>query len=89
MCETPDSSLDISYERNAAKIFLEYIKKPNQLILTSNLNNSEFLEYLIDQTNNIDYINLLKVGKQSEIQSRSTQLINASNKIENKINGKK
>jgi hypothetical protein len=81
--------LDISYERNAAKIFLEYIKKPNQLILTSNLNNSEFLEYLIDQTNNIDYINLLKVGKQSEIQSRSTQLINASNKIENKINGKK
>jgi hypothetical protein len=44
---------------------------------------------LIDQTNNIDYINLLKVGKQSEIQSRSTQLINASNKIENKINGKK
>lgn len=89
MCETPDSSLDISYERNAAKIFLEYIKKPNQLILTSNLNNSEFLEYLIDQTDNIDYINLLKVGKQSEIQSRSAQLINASNKIENKINGKK
>ncbi|SEP06487.1 AAA family ATPase [Flavobacterium sp. fv08] len=89
MCETPDSSLDISYERNAAKIFLEYIKKPNQLIITSNLNNSEFLEYLIDQTNNIDYINLLKVGKQSDIQSRSEQLIAASDKIENKINGKK
>ncbi|KQS46555.1 hypothetical protein ASG38_12230 [Flavobacterium sp. Leaf359] len=89
MCETPDSSLDISYERNAAKIYLEYVKRPNQLIITSNLNNSEFLEYLISEADNISYVNLLKVGKQSGIQANSTQLIQASDKIEKMINGKK
>lgn len=88
MCETPDSSLDISYEQNAAKIYLEYVKNPNQLILTSNLNNSEFLEYLIKKANNIRYINLLKIGKQSDIQANSEQLTNASNQIEEIINGK-
>lgn len=35
--ETPDSSLDISYERNAASVFAEFLKKPNSLIITSNL----------------------------------------------------
>lgn len=89
MCETPDSSLDISYEKNAAKIFLEYIKQPNELILTSNLNNSEFLEYLIDEAKAIGYINLLKIGKQSAIQSNSAELLKASNKIEKIINGKR
>ena len=89
MCETPDSSLDISYERNAAKVYLEYLRQNNQLIMTSNLNNSEFLEYLIQEAKNINYINLLKIGRQSEIQSRSSQLIKASNKIEDMINGKR
>ena len=89
MCETPDSSLDVSYEKNAAKIFLEYVKQPNELILTSNLNNSEFLEYLIEEAKAINYINLLKIGKQSAIQSNSAELLNASNKIEKIINGKR
>lgn len=89
MCETPDSSLDISYERNAAKVYLEYLKQNNQLILTSNLNNSEFLEYLIDQANLINYKNLLKIGRQSVIQANSNQLVNASNHIEEIINGKR
>jgi len=89
MCETPDSSLDISYEKNAAKIFLEYIKQPNALIITSNLNNSEFLEYLIEESTSINYVNLLKIGKQSAIQSNSKELLNASNKIEKIINGKR
>ncbi|WP_218918591.1 AAA family ATPase, partial [Porphyromonas gingivalis] len=47
--ETPDSSLDISYERNAARVFAEFLKKPNSLIITSNLNNSLFIEHLLDQ----------------------------------------
>lgn len=89
MCETPDSSLDISYEKNAAKVYLEYIKQPNELIITSNLNNSVFLEYLIEEANNISYINLLKIGKQSAIQSSSAELLIASNKIEKIINGKR
>lgn len=89
MCETPDSSLDISYEKNAAKVYLEYIKQPNELIITSNLNNSEFLEYLIEEAKDISYINLLKIGKQSAIQSNSSELLHASNKIEKIINGKR
>lgn len=89
MCETPDSSLDISYEKNAAKVYLEYIKQPNALILTSNLNNSEFLEYLIEEAKSINYINLLKIGKTSAIQSNSVELLKASEKIEMIINGKR
>jgi hypothetical protein len=89
MCETPDSSLDISYEKNAAKIFLEYLKQPNELIITSNLNNSEFLEYLIEEAKAIGYINLLKIGKQSAIQANSAELLKASNNIEKIINGKR
>lgn len=89
MCETPDSSLDISYEKNAAKVFLEYIKQPNELILTSNLNNSEFLEYLIEEAKDISYINLLKIGRQSAIQSNSVELLKAANKIEGIIDGKR
>jgi DNA repair exonuclease SbcCD ATPase subunit len=45
MCETPDSSLDISYERNAAEVFLRFLARPNILIITSNINNSEFLDH--------------------------------------------
>lgn len=88
LCETPDSSLDISYEKNAAKVYLEYLKQENQLILTSNLNNSEFLEFLIEKSKDINYKNLLKVGRQSTIQANSDELIKASEKIENMINGK-
>jgi hypothetical protein len=68
---------------------LEYIKQPNELIITSNLNNSEFLEYLIEEAKDISYINLLKIGKQSAIQSNSSELLHASNKIEKIINGKR
>jgi DNA repair exonuclease SbcCD ATPase subunit len=89
MCETPDSSLDISYEKNAAKIFLEYVKQPNELIITSNLNNSEFLEFLIDEAKAIGYVNLLKIGKPSAIQANSAELLKISNKIEKIINGKR
>ncbi|MCK0069406.1 AAA family ATPase [Kordiimonas laminariae] len=85
MCETPDSSLDISYEQNAAKIFMRYLERPNNLILTSNLNNSEFLDYLISQAANIDCLNLLEIGRQSGVQATSDQLIAASRKVKRKI----
>ncbi len=89
LCETPDGSLDISYELNAAEVFLRYLQNPNALILTSNLNNSEFLDYLIDKTKSIDYINLLRIGRQSVIQSHSDKLLEASKRVEEKINGKR
>ena len=88
ICETPDSSLDISYELNAASIFLEYLNKPNSLILTSNLNNSEFLEHIIDQSSDIKYINLLEYGRVSAIQNESARLKNISTKIKERIDEK-
>lgn len=89
ICETPESSLDISYEMNAADIFLKYLNKPNSLIITSNLNNSEFLEYIIDHANRINYINLLKIGKPSLIQNSNSKLIEISKRIEEKLNEKR
>lgn len=73
--ETPDSSLDISYERNAASVFAEFLKKPNSLIITSNLNNSSFLEHLLDQED-VDFkiVGLLDIAKRSTIQNTSEQL---------------
>ncbi|MFN4026251.1 MAG: AAA family ATPase [Flavobacterium sp.] len=84
--ETPDSSLDISYEKNAAKVFMKFLEKDNTLILTTNLNNSEFLNHLIELAKNkISLISLLEIGKKSIIQSTSSTLLNMYNEIKNKI----
>lgn len=73
--ETPDSSLDISYERNAAIVFAEFLKKPNSLIITSNLNNSLFIEHILDQEDiDLGIVGLLEIAKQSTIQNTSEQL---------------
>lgn len=84
LSETPDASLDISYERNAAEVYLEFIKDPNELVLTSNLNNSDFLRHLITGTSKekIGHINLLNYGKTSGVQSNSIRLKEASIAIE-------
>lgn len=88
ICETPDSSLDISYEANAAEIYLKYLNKPNSLIITSNLNNSEFLENIITGSNKINYINLLEYGKPSIIQVKNSKLNEISKEIEESIHDK-
>ena len=73
--ETTDSSLDISYERNAASVFAEFLKKPNSLIITSNLNNSLFIEHILDQEDiDLGIVGLLEIAKQSTIQNTSEQL---------------
>lgn len=80
--ETPDSSLDISYEHNAAKVFLRFLEKPNTIIITSNLNNSTFLRYLIENSEGyVDVVGLLDIAKQSMIQNSSEQLKGLYNEI--------
>lgn len=84
--ETPDSSLDISYEKNAAKVFMKFLEKDNSLILTTNLNNSEFLNHLIELAKNrVSIISLLDIGKKSVIQNASNTLLEIYNKIKLKI----
>ena len=82
ICETPDSSLDISYEENAANIFMKYLEKPNSLILTSNLNNSNFIKCVLEKASKKKVLNLLKYGKVSLVQQSHETLNRLSKKIE-------
>jgi len=41
--ETPEGSLDLAYEENVAKMYLEFAKQGHSIIATSNLNSSKFL----------------------------------------------
>lgn len=73
--ETPDSSLDISYEKNAASVFLRFLDNPNSIIITSNLNNSSFVSHLIENKNiHFSMVGLLDIAKKSAIQGTSNQL---------------
>jgi energy-coupling factor transporter ATP-binding protein EcfA2 len=82
ICETPDSSLDISYEENAAITLIKYIEQPNSLILTSNLNNSTFIKSLLSKTSEVKVLNLLKYGKTSIVQIEHLALQALSKEIE-------
>ncbi len=81
VCETPDSSLDISYERNAANIFLKFLEQPNSLIITTNLNNSEFTSYILKNAEEVELIDLFEIGKKSVIQRESKLLKNLQKKL--------
>ena len=82
ICETPDSSLDISYEENAVDIFMKYLEKPNSLILTSNLNNSTFIKCVLERASRKKVLNLLKYGKISAVQQGHETLNKLSKEIE-------
>ncbi len=84
--ETPNSSLDISYEKRAAEVFTKFLEKPNALIITTNLNNSEFLTHLIEETDNVSAIDLLKIGKKSFVQHNSESMTTIYNNIDSQIN---
>ena len=88
ICETPDASLDLSYEENAANTLLKYLEKPNTLILTSNLNNSTFILNIIQKCQKVNVINLLKYGKVSQVQTNHEALQKLSNDIERIVYGK-
>ncbi len=89
ICETPESSLDLSYEENAAQIFMQYVDKPNVLVLTLNLNNNRFLKHIVnDRSHKINYLNLLKYGYCSSVQENSPELKTIANEIEDSIYGR-
>lgn len=86
IAETPDSSLDISYERNAADVFMKFLENPYCLILTSNLNNSEFLKYLTKEAPKVSLINLIEIGEKSPIQEMNQYLNSIINELEKTVN---
>lgn len=87
--ETPNSSLDISYEKNAADVFIKFLENPNALIITTNLNKSEFLTHLLNSKAKVSAINLLKMGKISNIQSANESMKLISDEITSKINNER
>lgn len=89
ICETPDSSLDISYEYNAATTLLKFLEKSNSLILTCNLNNSNFLKHIFDSNKKINILDLYKLGKTSQIQKDNIQLQEISKRILEELDERK
>lgn len=84
--ETPDSSLDISYEKNAANVFARFLSNPNSVILTSNLNNSAFVSHLIKNKNIMfSLVGLPDIAKKSIIQGASEQLLSLYQNIKNEL----
>ena len=84
--ETPDSSLDLSYEQNAAGVFLRFLAKPNIVIVTSNLNNSSFVNYLIGgNETQFSMVGLPDIAKKSAIQGANDQIQSIYNKIKNRM----
>jgi len=84
--ETPDSSLDISYEQNAARVFMKFLDRPNSIIITSNLNNSSFVNFLIENMRGlVGLIGLPDIAKKSVIQSTNDRMLKIYNDIKNSI----
>ena len=84
--ETPDSSLDLAYEKNAAEIFLQFLQNPNIVIVTSNLNNSTFIEHLTSASEiELSMVGLLDIAKQSTIQGNNEHIKVLYNGIKKRI----
>ena len=84
--ETPDSSLDLSYEKNAAGVFLQFLKKPNIIIVTSNLNNSSFVNYLTNDSNiSFSMVGLPDIAKKSAVQGANEEIRSIYNEIKSRI----
>lgn len=84
--ETPDSSLDLSYEQNAAGVFLQFLNKPNIVIVTSNLNNSSFVNYLTINSNiPFSMVGLPDIAKKSAIQGTNERIQTIYNEIKSRL----
>ncbi|MEW9938700.1 AAA family ATPase [Clostridium butyricum] len=73
--ETPEGSLDLIYEAQVANMFLKFAKTNNNIIFTSNLNSSSFLNKLFYEFSNEDMderiLNLLEKSRMSELQRKN------------------
>lgn len=74
--ETPEGSLDLAYEMNVAEMYVEFSKQEHVIIVTSNLNTSNFLSGLYGALGNAEArqlrtLDLLQIGRLSQIQIKS------------------
>lgn len=60
ICETPDSTLDFSFENNAVRTFSNYVNSGNSLIISANARNSTLITKLIEKyQDSLGIVNLL------------------------------
>ncbi|MOA35453.1 hypothetical protein D3C78_1569020 [compost metagenome] len=78
--ETPEGSLDIAYEDQVAKMFILFSESKNNIIFTSNLNSSRFLQKLFKEMNNHEKgsrtLNLLSKGRLTAVHNEHRPIIN-------------
>jgi hypothetical protein len=77
--ETPEGSLDLAYERNVAQMYLDFAKCGHAIIVTSNLNSSNFLQGLYShlgtaRTKKTRTLDLLEHGRLSDVQGSDRML---------------
>lgn len=77
--ETPEGSLDLAYERNVAEMYLDFAKRGHAIIVTSNLNSSNFLQGLYShlgtaRTKQTRTLDLLEHGRLSDVQGSDHML---------------
>jgi hypothetical protein len=79
--ETPEGSLDLAYEENVAKMYLEFAKQGHAIVATSNLNSSNFLKTLSKSLGDDPkrrVLDLLTYGRLSSVQQSHKAQFNKS-----------
>ena len=68
--ETPEGSLDLAYEEQVAKMFTIFAESKNNIIFTSNLNSSNFLNQVFSgvEDSSSRILNMLEKGNLTKIQ---------------------
>lgn len=74
--ETPEGSLDLAYEEQVAKMFKVFAKSNNNIVFTSNLNSSNFLNKIFDDIEipEARILNMLKKGNPTLIQKNYSEI---------------
>ncbi|UTC43564.1 hypothetical protein [Treponema sp. OMZ 857] len=78
--ETPDSTLDVFHESNAANVFQNYVNSGSKLIITANAKNNNLLELLSSRYNSKNEIQIINVAEISNLADK-----NLSKKINDMI----
>lgn len=75
-CETPDSTLDIIYEKNAVKTFSNYIDSGNVLYLTANARSSTLISLLIEKyADDVCIVNLFNISRNGNMDDPILKLL--------------
>lgn len=83
--ETPEGSLDLAYERNVADMYLDFAKSGHSILVTSNLNSSNFLKGLYShlgssRAKSQRTLDLLQHGRLSDVQGDQATLQEFNNR---------